>query len=374
MKEWIDEQTGHTVRQITENIKGTRLSYFRLPKRIPGGLMMTYSEHATGNIIVFEPESGQVDELPLTVGGYLKLRESDGRLWYTLPNRQIWHVDLPGGEPVFDVEIPENIPGSPNDITCDGNTVILNENTSDFAMYKAPHSLDIGEFWKYFHERTRDGRLYAFNVQSKQVTQLLDWQGEAANHIDTSPVDPGLVKFCGDHIEFETQRIWSARTDGSDLHKIRPTEKGEMITHEFWSHNAQLIGYTYQDRRGDPTCYVLPWAEYSPMETQIGFSNLKGEEVYLSDPVNHHHSHVMTSPDGKWITGEGTENHNFVYLASLSLDKTRIRYFPMATIHTAYTPLAGQSVDAGFTADSRWMVYTDTIQEISQVCTVRVDE
>lgn len=372
MKEWIDEQTGRTIRQITESAKGTRLSYFRLPKRIPGGLMMAYSEHSSGNLIVFEPESGQVDELQLTVGGYLKLRESDGRLWYT-QGRQIWHVDLPNGEPVFDVEISEDLPGSINDITCDGKTVILNENTSDFTRYKAPHSMDIPEFWKYFHERQRDGRLYAFDIQSKEITKLVDWCGEAANHVDTSPVDPCLLKFCGDHIEFETQRIWSVRIDGTDLHKIRPTEKGEMITHEFWSHNAQLIGYTYQDRRGDPTCYVLPWAEYSPMETQIGFSNLAGEEIYLSDPVNHHHSHVITSPDDKWISGEGTAGHNFVYLASLSLDNPRLRYFPMATIHTVYTPLAGHGVDADFTADSRWMVYTDTIQGVPQVCAVRME-
>ena len=282
-------------------------------------------------------------------------------------------MDIPDGEPVFDVEIPDDIPGYPADITCDGKIVIMNVNTTDSKEYPAPYTMDLKEFWRFFHERPRDGALYSYNMVSGICTKMIEWNNEAPNHTDTSPTDPGLIKFCSDKIEFETQRIWCVRTDGTQLRKIRPTQNGEMITHEFWSHNAQLIGYTYQDRRGDTTCYTLPWGEYSPMETQIGFSNLEGKEVYLSDPVNHHHSHVITSSDGNWITGEGTDGHSFVYLAHLSLDNPRIRYFAMAKIHTPYQPLAGQNVNADFSADNRWMLYNDTIDGKCQICAVKVE-
>lgn len=371
MKEWNDEKTGRTVRQLTTNPQGTRMLYFRMQKRLPGGLMMTISKHSQGNVVVFSPETGEMQELPITAERYLRVRESDGRLWYQNGAREIWHVDLPYGQPELDIELAEDVPGSIADITCDGSTIILDINTSDFSKYHAPHGTDLVEFWKYFHERKRDGKLFAYEIASGKLTQLLDWKGKAPNHMDASPVDPSLLKFCSDDIEFETQRIWAVCTDGSDLRKIRPTEEGEMITHEFWSHEATLIGYTYQDRRGDPTKYLLPWAEYSPMETQIGFSNTKGEEIYLSDPVNHHHSHVITSPDGNWISGEGTDHHEFVYLAALDLEKTRIRYFPIASLQGSYTPLAGQQVDADFTADSNWMVYTNNVEGVPQICAVR---
>ena len=87
MIEWIDDITGRKVRQITNQPNGASLVYFRMPKRLPGMLVFAYSKHKKGNIIVIEPESGYVRELPLTVESYLKMRESDGRMWYVLKGR-----------------------------------------------------------------------------------------------------------------------------------------------------------------------------------------------------------------------------------------------------------------------------------------------
>jgi hypothetical protein len=168
--------------------------------------------------------------------------------------------------------------------------------------------------------------------------------------------------------------MWTVRVDGSGLTQIRPQEWNEMITHEFWWPGGQLIGFKYQDRRNDPTVHDLPWAEYAPIPTRFGLADLSGKQVYESAPLAHYHSHVFASPDGAMLCGEGTHDHSFIFRARFDIANPQIDFQPMATIHTPYAPLAGQIVNASFSADSRWLLYNDTIDGRLQVCAVRVDE
>jgi hypothetical protein len=85
----------------------------------------------------------------------------------------------------------------------------------------------------------------------------------------------------------------------------------------FWWPDGRLIGYTYQDRRGDTTIRELPWGEYSPCPTHLGIAGLDGAECYLSDPLNCYHSHLFVSPDGQWVCGEGTDGFSFAEVEEL---------------------------------------------------------
>lgn len=95
--------------------------------------------------------------------------------------------------------------------------------------------------------------------------------------------------------------------------------------------------------------------------------------MYLSDPLNHYHSHLFISRDAKWVIGDGTDDHSFVYIAPFSFDSTKVDFVPLATVHTPYVPFAGQGVDACITPDSRWMLYNDTVDGKKQVCAVAFD-
>ncbi|MCC6446687.1 MAG: hypothetical protein IT210_24960 [Armatimonadetes bacterium] len=371
MREWSDEQTGRKVRQLTDLPNGTRVSYFRMPRNLPGGLTLAWGRHDTGNLLALEPETGEVMRLPLTVNHWLKLRETDGRLWCA-SGRRIWAVDLPGGVPEPVGDVPEEIPGDLADITCDGRTVILSEKIQDLDAYPVPTTRDLQSFWHYF-SRPRTGRIWACDLLSGQAALLNESHEVCFDHQDTSPTDPGLLKFCEDMLDALGQRIWSVRVDGSALKKIRPQERFEFVTHEFWWPDGEHIGYTYQDRRGDDTLCTLPWGEYSPMPTRLGIARLDGTECYLSDPLSHYHSHLYVSPDGRWVCGEGTDGHSFAYAAPFSRDSARIGLVPLATIHTPYIPFRGQNVETGFTPDSRWLLYNDTVEGRMQVCAVRVD-
>jgi hypothetical protein len=215
--------------------------------------------------------------------------------------------------------------------------------------------------------------MWAYRLDTGARTLLDETEGLLNTHHDASPTDPGLLRYALDMFEGLGQRMWTMRTDGSARTPIRLQSKFEVITHEFWWPDGSRIAYTYQDRRGDPTFFDLPWCEYAATPTRLGLAGLDGRELYLSDPLNHYHTHLFVSADGRWLCGEGTDGHSFVYAAPFSTASTRIDLAPLATVHTPYVPFRGQHVEAGFSHDNQWLLFNDLIQGHFQICAVRMD-
>jgi len=378
VRTWIDENTGREVRLLTHNQGAANLNYFRFPRHLPNGEMLA---RVNNNYTLLNPDTGEFRPMRDFRGGYLKFRVTDGRLWtYEPKTREIFEYDLPAGidaPPRVVGRVPETVRGSLSDITCDGRTVIL----LDLHQYQneahpAPTKLDAKMFWHYI-ARPRHGRMLAYDLQTGRETELYKAEDHCPFHVDTHPTDPTCVRFAIDLFEAYNQRVWAVKTDGSDLRKIRPQHSGELVTHEFYyaegGKPGSHIGYTYQDRRNDPTARDLPWAEYSKSKTQLGISDLSGKEIYLSDPVNHYHTHLYSSFNGKLLSGSGTDGHSFVYAARFSLKNTKVDYIPLATIHTAYVPFQGQHVNCDISADGKWLIYSDEVDGKHELCAVAVD-
>lgn len=372
MREWTDPHTGRRVRQLTELPHGATLGYFRLPRLVPGGLVLAWGRHNGGNVLLLNPDTGEVIPKPLLVAEFLRLNEATGRMWF-LPElgREVWAVDLPDGEPELVGEVPQDAPGHLTDITCDGETVLLSHTVQERPGYPIPTTRDAAAVWRFL-SRPRHGSIWAYDLPAGTLTRLAESIEFGFFHLDASPADPELVRFAKDMLEGLGQRMWAVRVDGSELRRIRHQEPFEVVTHEFWWPDGEHIGYTYQDRRGDPTLYELPWCEYSPVPTRLGIADLAGAEVYLSDPLNHYHTHLNVSADGQWVCGEGTDGHSFAYAAPFSWDSPAVNLQPLATIHTPYVTFRGQHVEAGFSPDARWLLYNDTIDGRYQVCAAEV--
>ena len=375
LRTFTDDRTGREVRQLTDFPRGAYTGYFRMDKHLPDGRILTLARHDHGNTILIDPDSGDI-ELVHHAHGVLRLRESDGRLWY-LTNRfgdsgpnpkavlipgaaQLGHVDLPNGDHVIDADLPDDLPGIVADITIDGRYLILNDRDDHAPGYAVPDGPDPVAM-AHFYSRPRSGAMYAYDVTTGNCQGIVRTQDIAMFHQDASPADPGLVRYAVDMPETEGQRVWSVRVDGSDRRPIRPQLPGEVVTHEFWWSDPNYIGYTYQDRREDPTLDQCFWAEYAQAHTRLGIADLTGKEVYLSDPLNSYHTHLYRSPDGRFVSGEGTDGNFFVYAAAFDINSTRLDMIPLAAIHTPYIPFRGQFVDCCFSADSRWLIYSDQL-------------
>ena len=372
LRTFTDKNTGREIRQLTNLPKGAYLGYFRFPKTMPDGRLLASARHDHGNLILIDPDSGDLQLLPHA--GWLRLREVDGRLWYlahrdgqslrgrkrsTPPNElQLWHVDLPDGDPVMDADLPEDLPGSVVDITADGRHLILDERNDPLANELMPTTCDVDAMTRYF-QRERSGATWAYDITTGQSRCLVRTDAVTPFHHDASPTDPTLLRYALDMPESHGQRIWTIRIDGSDQHPIRPQLRGEVTTHEFWWSDPNYIGYTYQDRCGDPNAADHHWAEYTPAQTQIGIADLTGKEIYLSDPINCYHSHLYRSSDGRFVSGEGTDGCSFVHAAAFDFNTTQLDMIPLATIHSHYVPFRGQDVDCNFSADGRHLIYAD---------------
>ena len=372
IRTWLDEQTGREVRQLTDLPEGATLPYFRMPKHVPDGSMLIHGRHEQGSLLTVDPASGRAR--PVRTAGpahYVKLRCADGRLWYhTGGGREIWAIDLPDGSPELFARLPADLPGRVVDVTCDGRTILLQEKVQDLGEYPIPTTKDVAQLWRYF-SRPRQGRIWAWHAASGTATRIAEADGMCLDHVDASPADPQVVRYCQDMYDAYGQRVWTVRTDGSQRKMIRPQQRGELVTHEFWWPRDGLIGYTYQDRRGDATLDELPWAEYSPRPTHLGLADAAGNEVYLSEPLNSYHTHLYVSRDGRWVCGEGTDGLSFVFAAPFSRPDRLIEMKPLATIHTPYVPFRGQRVNCDFSADGQWLLFNDTVDGRRQVLACR---
>lgn len=386
-RSWIDENTGRRVWQLTNDPNGAAIGYFRYPRHLPNGHVLVHERgRRGGGLAMLDPETGEVQSLGIP-GRYLNLRISDGQMWFLkrppgleiptdrkqwrLGPRDLYTVNLPEGEPQLLAHLPEEIAQHVSDITCDGSTLVLEERYGE-RVESPVGSSDIEKMWAHF-TRPRSGAMFTYDIASGTRNKIVETQDVSTFHVDTSPVDPTLIRFAHDMLECTGQRMFTVRTDGSDLRPIRVQELGEMITHEFWWPDSNSIGYTYQDRRGDTTIRDIPWCEYASITSHLGIANLQGEEVYLSDPLNSYHSHIYVSRCGTMVSGEGTHNNSFVFAAPFSWDSNKIDFQALATIHTDYHPMSGQGVDADFSADGKWMLYNDTIGGKMQVCRVQID-
>ena len=91
--------------------------------------------------------------------------------------------------------------------------------------------------------------LFTMDTRTGEVRTILkctDW----LNHLLFSPTDPTLLMYCHEGPWHKVDRIWTIRTDGSQVTKIHTrTMQMEIFGHEFWSADGKIIWYDLQTPR-----------------------------------------------------------------------------------------------------------------------------
>ena len=162
--------------------------------------------------------------------------------------------------------------------------------------------------------------LYTVNIKTGELKLFhpaTDW----LNHVQFSPTDPTLMMFCHEGPWHKVDRIWTIRTDGSELKKIHTrTMDMEIAGHEFFSQDGKQILYDLQT----PKAQVFWLASYDIKSGKMTKYSLTKREWSV---------HFGVSPDGKSFLGDGGgpnsvakgDNGQWIYLFTSEERKVRIR-------------------------------------------------
>jgi len=149
--------------------------------------------------------------------------------------------------------------------------------------------------------------LFTVNVKTgevKTIHKANDW----LNHLLFSPTDPGLLMFCHEGPWHKVDRIWTIRTDGTDLKRIHTrTMAMEIFGHEFWSADGKTIWYDLQTPRGEDfwlASYNVDtgarkWYHLQRDEWSIHFNVSRDGQLFCGDGGDA--GQVARARDGQWI-------------------------------------------------------------------------
>jgi oligogalacturonide lyase len=134
--------------------------------------------------------------------------------------------------------------------------------------------------------------LVVTDVKTGAATKV-HYSTEWLNHLQASPADPRRLLFCHEGAWHQVDRVWTIRTDGTDLRLLhRRTIPYEIAGHEFFGHDGKWVWYDLQTPRSKEF-----WLAGVNVET--------GERVRYPVAREHWSVHYNVSRDGKLFAGDG---------------------------------------------------------------------
>ena len=365
-KEWIDPDTGHRIVRLTEE-PGSASLYFNQNSYTPDGKSMIFT--TPSGISVLDLATRQAKQVVsgrvrVIVTGH-KTRSvfyiQDNAVYSanldTLVTRRI--AGLPTKGSISTVNADETLlagtyeesPGARPGTAANGDQQIhpLDQPVNKGQMMEQRLAARIP--LALFTLDTRTG-------ETKVLHRATDW----LNHLEFSPTDPTLLMLCHEGPWHKIDRIWTIRTDGTQLTKIHSrTMEMEIWGHEFWSHDGGTIWFDLQTPRGEDfwlagfnvktkerTQYHLQRNEWS-----IHFNVTADGSLFCGDGGNP--GQVARATDGQWIylfrpearKNEGLTDASFVKTGVLRGEKL----VNMAKHNYRLEP------NVTFTPDQKWVVF-----------------
>jgi oligogalacturonide lyase len=323
--EWIDPDTGHRVVQLSTE-PGSESLYFNLNPFTPDGQKMVIT--TPGGISTINLQTRAVEKIVDGRVNVIMVGRKTGRIYYiknkiangvtnhvvcaTDPQTKITReiLTLARGESVATVNADE---------TLLAGTITENSATNrEYFGGGAPNRLT--DILTADQQRTNKIQmmeerlaahypmeLFFYNIatgEKKTFDRCTDWLG----HLQFSPTDPGLMMFCHEGPWHKVDRIWTIRTDGSDLKLIHQrTMVMEIAGHEFFSADGKTIWYDLQTPRGEDfwvagyeiSSGARTWYHLQRNEWGVHFNVSPDGKLFSSDGGDA--NMVAHAPDGKWL-------------------------------------------------------------------------
>ena len=205
--------------------------------------------------------------------------------------------------------------------------------------------------------------LYTINIKSGEIKTFhpaTDW----LNHVQFSPTDPTLMMFCHEGPWHKVDRIWTIRTDGSQLTKVHTrTMDMEIAGHEFFGTDGKYIYYDLQT----PKSQVFWLAKYEIKTGKLTKYSLTKHEWSV---------HYNVSPNGEFYSGDGGgpnsvargDNGQWMYLFRPTKDG---KFESEKLVNLAKHDYTLEP-NGTFTPDGKWIVFRSNMYGPTQIYAVEV--
>jgi oligogalacturonide lyase len=339
-KSWVDPDTGHRITRLTDE-PGSASLYFNQNGYTADGKKLIYTtpqgistfdlaSHATRSVVEGRVRvivtGRKTQNVYYTKAGAVYSTDVD-----SLATREISKLPARNSVSISTVNADE---------TLLAGTYIENDG-QDYNASRPPATQNLiqpankGQMMEQRLAAHLPMALFTVNAKTgelKVIHRATDW----LNHLEFSPTDPTLLMFCHEGPWHKVDRIWTMRTDGSQITKVHTrTMAMEIAGHEFWSHDGKTIWYDLQTPRGedfwlagynvengDRTWYHLQRDEWS-----IHFNVTRDGTMFCGDGGDP--GQVAKAPDGEWIylfrpqllPNRGTADKSFVNPGVLHAEK-----------------------------------------------------
>jgi oligogalacturonide lyase len=318
-KTWIDPDTGHHVWRIT-NEPGSDSFYFNFNAFTPDGKEMIYTT-TDGNLMVLKLGTWEARPLAKEIARAIVVGRKTPTIYFTKREDEkhlsLWAAGIESGEvrKIADLPPRASVVTINADETLGAGAYIEGDASADGAYggrVQPPRMgaknlgepIDKGKSMQLRLDAKLPNTLYTINLQSGEITKLIEHSTDWLNHFQFSPTDPTLLLYCHEGQWQRVDRIWTIRTDGSQnqlIHK-RIMEQ-ECAGHEWWSADGKNIWYQLHFPIRMPNSTFV-----SSFDVQTG-----GRTWYhqFSDSDSIHHN---TSPDDKLFCGDGNKGNPWILL------------------------------------------------------------
>jgi oligogalacturonide lyase len=383
-KEWVDPDTGHRVVRLTDE-PGSASLYFNQNGYTADGKKLIYSTpqgvstfdlatHATKQVVSGRARVIMAGHKTQTVY-YLK----DGAAWSTDVDtgatRQIGKVPAHRSAGIDTVNADE---------TLLAGTYIESDQGQDYNGNRTQqtHALEQPENKGQMMERRLAEHLpmalYTMNIQTGEV-KVLHRANDWLNHLLFSPTDPTLLMFCHEGPWHKVDRIWTIRTDGSQLTKIHNhTMEMEIFGHEWWGADGKTIWYDLQTPRGEDFWVAglnldtgkRTWYHLQRNEWSIHFNVSRDGSLFCGDGGDP--GQVAKAPDGEWIylfrpqlkRNDGVDDPKLIRTGVFHSEKL----VNMSKHNYRLEP------NVSFTPDAKWVVFRSNMFGSTYVFAVEVEK
>lgn len=300
-REWIDKDTGHRILRLSDT-QGSQSLYFHQNGYTASGDKLVFSTKE--GLSVYNFKTRKVEPLVEGRGSNVIVGRKTRRVFY-FKDDTVYATNIDTRETRAIVKKPELRSGSGWAINADetmlgGSRV---EGSQPSPNPPAPPAnakpgerpdnyVSKGEMMERRLAARLPMTLYTINIKTGEVKDFhhsTDW----LNHIQFSPSDPKLMMFCHEGPWHKVDRIWTIRTDGTNLKLMhKRTMEMEIAGHEFFAADGKYIWYDLQTPKGKEF-----WL--------AGVDLTTGQRVRYKVEREQWSVHFNISPDGKLFAGDG---------------------------------------------------------------------